>query len=119
MFEHVRNLFPWYERAKRKTEFVRKLQDPMLGKPKVRFKSISTILVGTDLIISNNSTGDVLSAVYIDTNNWLTYGTSFKPKNITNIELEDLLTEMRGNVSKDDDLIFYDSGLLILEDHGN
>lgn len=34
MFEHIRNKFPWNERARRKAELVKKLQNPIVKRRK-------------------------------------------------------------------------------------
>jgi hypothetical protein len=114
MFEHVRNWLPWNERDKRKKEFVKKLQNPHHGKRKVRFKSINTVPIGAQMMITNNRTGHITSAVLISKDAWAVYGSSLSSvATKTSVDLEDYLTDMRCEVQEENELIFYDPTQLL------
>jgi len=108
MFEHVRKLFPWKTRAERKQEFIKKLQEPGHGIPKVRFKKTKTVPAGAMIMIHDYSTNDVISAVYAG-RNWLIASTLSKPVTKTSVEFEDMLTDMRNAATTEDQLLIHDS----------
>jgi hypothetical protein len=114
MFEHVRNWLPWNERAKRKKEFVKKLQKPHYGKRKVRFNNIKNLQQGTMIMVSNNRTGHITSAVLISSDAWAVYGSDLSSVSTkTSVDLEDFFTDMRCEVQIEDELVFTDvSGCL-------
>lgn len=116
MFEHVRKWFPWHERAKRKTEFIKKLQEAGHGQPKIRFKDASKIPVGAMIIIQDDRDGSLLTAVYIGTK-WHMVGTNNKSTIISTVEFEDMLTEKRNLASKKDKCIIFDQNELLNIDY--
>ena len=102
MFEHVRRLFPWKTRAERKQAFIKKLQEPGHGIPKVRFDKTKTLVAGTMIMIHDYNTNDVISAVY-DGRNWMLATTSStRPVIKTSVEFEDFLTDMRNAATAED-----------------
>lgn len=114
MFEHVRNWLPWNERARRKAEFVKKLRHPHYGKLKVRFKNINSVPIGAMIMVTNNRTGHITSAVLISTNSWGVYGSDLnKPETKTTVDLEDLFTDMRCLAKDEGELVFIDSAQLL------
>ena len=109
MFEHVRRLFPWKTRAERKQAFIKKLQEPGHGIPKVRFDKSKTILSGTMIMIHDYSTNHVISAVY-DGRNWMLASTATaRPVVKTSVEFEDMLTDMRNAATETDKILINDS----------
>lgn len=123
MFEHVRRWFPWYERARRKADFIKKLQAPGHGKPKIRFKNISKIPAGVMLLLQDYSDGTMLNAIYTGSGDWMVYGNgpllniSGRPKMMTSMEFEDFLTEKRNMATGKDKLLIMDESQLLNIDY--
>jgi len=114
MFEHIRNWMPWNERERRKKEFVEKLRHPHHGKLKVRFKNISSVPIGAMIMVTNDRTADITTAVLLSSNSWAVYGTSLKkPETKTTVDLEDFFTDIRCLAKKEDELHFLDSAQLL------
>lgn len=121
MFEHIRENLPWRKRAERqrKEKFVKKLQEPGHGQPKIRFYDATKIPAGYILMFQDYSDGSISNAIYTGNGKWMLYGdspakNSTSPmKTLTTIELEDLLTEKRNKATAKDKVLIYDSSQLL------
>lgn len=112
MFEHVRNWLPWRERAKRKADFIKKLQEPGHGQPKIRFKNINKIPAGAMIMLQDYRDNSMITAVYTGSE-WHMMGTSGRPTTITNIEFEDMLTEKRSKATATIKFLILDDNRLL------
>lgn len=119
MFEHIRKKFPWLDRAERqrKEDFIKKLQEPGHGKPKIRFKNINKIPVGAMIMLQDYGDGSMVTAVYSG-NGWFMMGTnspggSVRPTTVLSIEFEDMLTEKRNKATATSKFLIVDDNQLL------
>ena len=125
MFEHIRKKFPWLDREerKRKEKFVKKLQEPGHGQPKIRFKDVSKIPMGVILLLQDYSDGTMINAIYTGSSKWMIYGNSplhnasALPKFMTTIQFEDFLTEKRNKATAKDKFLIMDENRLLNIDY--
>ena len=125
MFEHIRKQFPWRTRTKRKLKekFVRKLQEPGHGSPKIRFKDSSKIPAGAIILLQDYSDGGMTNAIYTGSGNWMMFGNhptknaTARPTTMTTTEFEDLLTEKRNKATAIDKFLILDTNLLLNIDY--
>jgi len=114
MFEHIRKCFPWRvrEERKRKEKFIKKLQEPGHGLPKIRFKDIKKIPAGAMIMLQDYSDGSMTTALYSG-NAWLTYGIGSRSIAMTTVEFEDLLTAKRNKATKTAKFLILDASQLL------
>ena len=121
MFERFLKNLPWrvLEERKRKAKFIKKLQEPGHGQPKIRFYDTTKIPAGYILMLQDYRDNSMSNAIYAGNGNWILYGDSpvkngLSPmKTITTIELEDLLTEKRNRATAKDKVLIYDQSQLL------
>jgi len=120
MFERWCKKLPWRVRSERKLkeDFVKKLQYPDHGKPKIRFKNINKIPDGAMIMLQDYSDNSMTTAVYTGSA-WFMLGTSGKPTTITSIEFEDQLTEMRNKATATAKFLILDDNQLLDIDYIN
>ena len=121
MFERIHKYLPWHKRKerKRKEKFIKKLQEPGHGQPKIRFYDATKIPAGYILMLQDYRDGSMSNAIYTGAGKWMLYGDSpvkngISPtKMMTTIELEDLLTEKRNKATAKDKVLIYDQSQLL------
>lgn len=114
MFEHIRKKFPWRDREerKRKEKFIKKLQEPGHGLPKIRFKNIKSIPSGAIIMLQDYRDDSMLTAVYTG-NTWHTFGITGRLTIMTNLEFEDMLTEKRNKATATTKFLILDDNKLL------
>ncbi len=114
MFEHIRKHLPWRirEERKRKEAFVKKLQEPGHGQPKIRFKNISKIPAGAMIMLQDYRDNSMITSVYTGSG-WHMIGTSGRATSMTNIEFEDMLTEKRSKATATTKFLILDDNRLL------
>ena len=122
MFEHIRKKLPWRvrEERKRKEKFVKRLQEPGHGSPKVRFKNASNIPAGAMILLQDYSDGSMTNAIYAGNDNWLLCGDGSSNSihsTKTTVEFEDLLTEKRNKATAKAKFLILDQNELLNIDY--
>lgn len=118
MFEHIRKHLPWRirEERMRKEKFIKKLQDPGHGQPKIRFKDAVKIPSGAMIMLQDYRDNSIMTAIYSG-QTWMTYETYGKPTALSIIEFEDLLTEKRTKATATDKFLIHDANQLLNIDY--